>query len=305
MTKPVGTHGTVAGYGMGWLRDLPDFRDFTQANKLITPMLSKVKKVDVLGGKAKAPALPATVDLRPWCSPVEDQKSLGSCTAQAGVGVLEYYERRALGRHIDASRLFLYKASRQLLHWSGDTGSYLRTTMKALALFGAPPEEYWPYDPLLQAAMWDNDPPAFCYAFAQSYQALQYFRLDPPGTTAVALLSQIKTNLAGGLPPMFGFTVYQSMGQAATTGKIPLPVSAEKVAGGHAVVAVGYDDTITIKNTSVGAPTTTGALLIRNSWGTWGGNGGYLWMPYDYVLLGLTADWWCLVKAEYFDGNAF
>ena len=78
-------------------------------------------------------------DLRAWCSPIEDQGAIGSCTANAAVGLLEYFERKAKNRYIDASRLFLYKAERDLLGWTGDTGAYLRTAMEALVLFGAPP----------------------------------------------------------------------------------------------------------------------------------------------------------------------
>ncbi|CAD7779147.1 MAG: hypothetical protein KCCBMMGE_00816 [Candidatus Methanoperedenaceae archaeon GB37] len=70
---------------------------------------------------------------------------MGSCTAHAGVGLIEYYERKAFGTHIDASRLFLYKVTRNLLGWTGDTGAFIRTTMGAMVLFGVPPEKYWPY----------------------------------------------------------------------------------------------------------------------------------------------------------------
>src|SRR5687768_3136101 len=91
---------------MGWLPDYPDFRDFsieyddvpTQLRALgqkdsVKTMLEKVKALE-------APqALSASVDLKPWCSPIEDQKNLGSCTAQAGVGLVEYFERRAFGKH--------------------------------------------------------------------------------------------------------------------------------------------------------------------------------------------------------------
>jgi hypothetical protein len=76
--------------------------------------------------------------------------------------------------------------------------------MGALVLFGVPPEEYWPY----AIADFDKEPTAFCYAFAQNFQAIQYYRLDPPGTSKPTLLTRIKTNLAAGLPSMFGFTVY-------------------------------------------------------------------------------------------------
>jgi len=37
-------------------------------------------------------SLPASVDLRAWCSLIENQDKLGSCTVDAGVGIVEYYE---------------------------------------------------------------------------------------------------------------------------------------------------------------------------------------------------------------------
>jgi C1A family cysteine protease len=74
--------------------------------------------------------------------------------------------------------------------------------------------------------------------------------------------------LAAGLPSMFGFTVFSSYVQAATNGgKFPFPMPGESVRGGHAIVAVGYDDGMKIKNATPNAVETTGALLIRNSWG--------------------------------------
>jgi C1A family cysteine protease len=217
------------------------------------------------------------------------------------LGIVEYFERRAFGKHIDASRLFLYKVTRNLDHQTGDTGAYLRTTMSGLVLFGVPPEEYWPY----KIPDFDKEPTAFCYAFAQNYQAISYYRLDPPGTTKDALLNRIKTNLASGIPSMFGFTVYDSISQAKTTGKIPFPVKGEKIMGGHAIMAVGYDDAMKIKNTGPGAVETKGALLIRNSWGAGWGAKGYGWLPYDYVLKELAMDWWSLLKNEWVDTGAF
>ena len=217
--------------------------------------------------------------------------------------MIEYYERRAYGKHIDASRLFLYKATRNLLHWTGDTGAYLRSTLEALALFGVPPEEYWPYD----VTKFDDEPSAFLYAFADDYAAVNYYRLDPSGTTPANLLNAIKSNLAAGLPSFFGFTVYSSFAQAtaANKGALPFPIAGDKVVGGHAVVAAGYSDTIKIKNTGTGAAQTTGALLIRNSWGTGWGDGGYGWLPYEYVLRGLAVDWWTLISAKWVDTGKF
>ncbi len=294
---------------MGWLPDYPDIRDVTFQSERVPSKLQALGQPSVkqmlakVGATTSAPAaLPTSVDLRPWCSPMEDQQTIGSCTAHAGVGLVEYFERRAFGKHLDASRLFLYKVTRNLLKWTGDTGAFLRSTMYALTLFGVPPEEYYPYN----IADFDKEPSAFCYAFAQSYQAISYYRLDPPGTTRSNLLTQIKTYLANGLPSMFGFTVYSSINQANTNGgKIPYPTRGERVEGGHAIDAVGYDDNLKIKNTNAGGIETTGALLIRNSWGTGWGSAGYGWLPYKYVLDGLATDWWSLIKSEWVDTGQF
>ena len=138
--------------GLGWLPDYPDFRDFTIDMKALRPRHQEIglKKeedsVSVLLGKVGVleptkVSIPSSFNLKGWCPPIENQGSLGSCTANAGVGLMEYYERRAFGKHVDASRLFLYKATRNLLHWTGDTGAFIRTTMGAMVLFGVCPEE--------------------------------------------------------------------------------------------------------------------------------------------------------------------
>jgi C1A family cysteine protease len=275
---------------MGWERDLPDFRDFTVHSPGVQGIRAKLR-----ARPRVEEATPASADLRQWCSPIEDQGNLGSCTANAGAGLLEYFQRRAYGKHLDGSRLFLYKATRNLLGWTGDQGAYLRTTMKAMALFGLPPENHWPYD----IAQFDTEPPAFCYAFAQSYQALKYYRLDPPGQDTSKTLEALKENLAVGLPAMFGFTVYSSIpGPGDGKGEIPFPKPGDAVEGGHAIVAVGYDDKKTIGKD-------TGALLIRNSWGTEWGMAGYGWLPYSYVLAGLAVDFWSLVESKFTDTDLF
>jgi C1A family cysteine protease len=298
----------ISNHGMGWLPDYPDFRDYTTDYDQVAlkhQLLGQKDSVKVLlkriGVLKKTVRLEPAIDLRSWCSPIEDQLSLGSCTAHAGVGLVEYFEKRAFGRHLDASRLFLYKVTRNLLNWTGDTGAFLRTTIAAMVLFGVPPEKYWQY----LIADFDNEPTGFLYAFAQNYQTIRYYRYDPPGTTKEVLLDQIKTNLAAGLPSMFGFTVYSSINQADSSGKIPYPTTGEQSLGGHAVDAVGYDDNLKIKNTDTNGTETKGALLIRNSWGTGWGDQGYGWLPYEYVLKGLAIDWWSVIKQEWIDTGVF
>lgn len=282
--------------GMGWLPDPPDFRDYTDQTEEVRCILQKIGVEDI----TEIGDLPESVDLRPWCSPIEDQGNLGSCTAQAGIGLVEFFERRAFGRHLDGSSLFLYKVTRNLMGLSGDTGAFLRDTMKAMVLFGVPSENSWPY----VIEDFDKEPSAFCYAFAQNYQAIAYYRLDPFGTSPNVLLHRAKVLLSKNLPSMFGFPVYSSMELVGKDGGIPFPSDRERRGGGHAVVAVGYNDKLEIKN-PIDKAVTTGAFLIRNSWGESWGNEGYGWLPYEYVLRGQAIDWWTLLRNEWVDTDVF
>jgi C1A family cysteine protease len=299
--------------GKGWLKDLPDFRDNVPstneistkqkskgAKKSVNEILSEVNEKYKKTAKAKEKLLSTKEDLRQWCSPVEDQGSLGSCTAHAGTSLYEYYERRAFGKYIDGSRLFLYKATRNLLGWKGDDGAYLRTVMAAMALFGIVPEKYWPYI----EDKYNEEPSAFLYSYAQNYQALLYYRLDGIGVTKQQLLDKIRDHLRKGLPMIFGFTCYSSV-NLADNGKIPFPDRDENVEGGHAVMAVGFDDDMKIVNPGNKDIVTTGAILIKNSWSTEWGEKGFGWIPYEYVLRGIADDWWSMTKAEWIDTKKF
>lgn len=273
-------------FGMGWQRDLPDIRDYTPDHDKIGELFHKSKAL-----KPPQAGIAKNVDLSGHCSPIENQGSLGSCTANAGAGLIEYYERRAFGEHLDASRLFLYKVTRNLLHWTGDTGAWLRTTMKSMVLFGIPPEEYYPYD----ISKFDEEPSAFCYAFGQNYQSIKYYRLDKANRSPSQLLTRVKNFLAAGYPSMFGFTVYNFGNEK---GEFSFPGSSDTVQGGHAVMAVGYDD-----NRKIGK--NKGAIKIRNSWGIDWGEGGYGWLPYEYIEAGLADDFWSLFKNEYVSTKQF
>lgn len=283
--------------GTGWLPPMPDLRDYSVEHQDIKDVAKK------LGLMGKTLSIPVTVDLRQWCSPIENQLNLGSCTAHAGMGIVEYFERRAYGKHIDGSRLFLYKTTRNLMKVTGDTGAWLRNVMGALCLCGVPDEKYWSYN----VSDFDKEPPAFVYAVADNYEALKYFCHDPQGANVppATVLSTVKQYLAAGIPSMFGFWGFPSFDNTNVKGGIPYPCQGESAKWGHAIVAVGYNDNKKIKNTKCNKET-TGALLIRNSWGTsWGDNDGYGWLPYDYVINKLAMDFWSLLTMEWADTKQF
>jgi len=282
--------------GTGWLPPMPDLRDYTREQKEIITMSKK------LGINDKNLNAPASTDLRQWCSPVENQGKLGSCTAHAGVAIVEYFEKRAFGKHIEGSRLFLYKTTRNLMQVTGDAGGWLRCTMGALVLCGVPGEKYWPY----KIAEFDKEPDAFVYSLADNYEAVKYFCHDPMSNkqSYTAVLDSVKKYLEAGIPSMFGFWGFPSFDNSDTKGGIPYPAEGEKAEWGHAIAAVGYDDSKRIRNLTDNKET-TGALLIRNSWGREWGEKGYGWLPYEYILNGLALDFWSLISMEWVDTGQF
>ena len=283
--------------GTGWLPPLPDLRDYTESMGDIPKMAEKLG----ISQKSKV-SLPTSVDLREHFSPVENQLNIGSCTAHAAIGVVEYVQKRAYGNHIEGSRLFVYKVTRNLMGVTGDTGGWLRNTMGALALCGVAPEKYWPYE----TEKFDNEPTSFVYAVADNYEAVNYFCHDPLGQNIPRdmVLKRVKTFLAAGVPSMFGFFGFDSFERSDCKGCIPFPCPGERAKWGHAIVAVGYDDKKEIKNKACNKKT-KGALLIRNSWGTGWGDDGYGFIPYDYILKGLAVDFWSLLSMNWVNTKQF
>lgn len=206
--------------------------------------------------------LPKKVDLRQKMSPVVDQGSLGSCTANAIVsGLREFLLIKGEESWEALSRLFLYWHERELEgHIQEDSGAYIRDGMKVLNKIGVCPETDYPY----QISRFRDKPTAAAERHAGTYTIGEYHR--------IADLYALKAALAEGLPVVIGIIVYESFEsqEVAATGKVPFPKKTkERVLGGHALLAVGYTDR-----------GKGGNVIVRNSWGTRWGDEGYCYMPY-------------------------
>jgi C1A family cysteine protease len=277
----------------GWIPGLPDIRDYTMES----PQVFKAyERFGVFCGDDGDLIIPPDIDLSEFDSPVEDQGTQGTCTANAAAGLVEHMERRTYGTYIDHSRKFIYKMSRQLNGDTGDVGATVSATLASLIIFGSPPEAYWPYTKPV-----DDQPTAFEHGLAQNYQGTNYVNLSKTGTTPAQILHNMKLNLTSGLPVMFGFTMYSSI-SSCNDGYIKYPLPGETSTGGHCVLAVGFNDTVQINN---GSYTSIGAFYIKNSWATSWGIDGYGWLPYDYITNGLATDCWTLVNMEWIELGQF
>jgi C1A family cysteine protease len=219
--------------------------------------------------------VPDKIDLRSQCPPVYDQGQLGSCTANAIAGAIQFDRlKQKLTPDFTPSRLFIYYNERVIEHTvASDSGAQIRDGIKSVGAQGDCPETEWPY----VITKFKVKPSASCYADALKYKAISYQRVTQT-------LSQLKGCLASGYPFVFGFTVYESFEspQVAKSGHAPLPKSSEQVVGGHAVVAVGYDDT-------------KQWFIVRNSWGSEWGLKGYFTLPYAYLTdENLASDFWTI-----------
>jgi len=271
-------------HGLGWQRSLPDIRDYAPGTCSATKALRRLKRLPPV------PERPSEVDLREYFPPAYDQGPLNSSPAHACVGLVEYFERRVNGRFVEPSRLFLYHVARKLLGWKGDTGTDLRTVLKAMKRCGIPPERHHPY----QVERFDDTLDAFLYSFTKPYRSVSYVRLDTRNVTGKDTLRMVTGFLAAGFPCVFGFP---APGPLPPGSDIAYRPTFDKPSGGQAVVAVGYDDK---RLTS-----TKGALLIRNSWGADWGEEGYGWLPYAFVEAQLAVDFWTLLKSDWLRSAEF
>ena len=245
----------------GWVPDLPDARDFMYS-----------------APEAVLTKLPTKVDLRPKLPPVYDQGELGSCTANAIGAAFEFEQVKQGLKDFMPSRLFIYYNERAMEGTiDTDSGAMIRDGIKSVAKVGVCPETTWPYD----IPKFTEKPPKTAYDEASKHQALIYRRV-------LGNLHQMQGCLASGLPFVLGFSVYESFmsPDVARTGEVPLPPRGEQLIGGHAVLAVGYDDKIQ-------------RFIVRNSWGVGWGVKGYCTMPYGYLTdPGLARDFWAIHAVE-------
>lgn len=247
---------SAGGRRYGALRSPRDPRDFTYARF----------------ARATPPpfVLPASTHNREFRGSIRDQGSEGSCTAHAGRGSRLFLANKFQGNanKVDYSPADIYYLERQKDGTldQGDCGSTGRTCCQVLNQNGACPEGDDPY----VAGQFSTPPSPQALADGLKWRAGSYH--------ALTNIDEMKNCMASGYPFIVGFTVYSSFEQPqiAATGLMPVPdKGSEEVLGGHEVLFLDYDDSITCPGAD------PGAFLVDNSWGVEWGQKGSFWFPYQ------------------------
>jgi C1A family cysteine protease len=213
--------------------------------------------------------MPTRVDLRANCSPVYDQQDLGSCTAFAvAKGAREYLQRARGEKAVPLSALYVYYETRKLRNAVNlDSGATITDAMKALATAGAAPDALWGYD----TNLFTQKPPAAAYKAAAEWKLTTGVQLAGPEEMKKAILRK--------QPVVFGMRIYKQFRDVGPDGMLPVPQNGDVMVGGHAVVAVGYDNKKRV-------------FIVKNSFGTGWGDQGYFYLPYEYVTPENVMDIW-------------
>lgn len=238
----------------------------------IVRLNSKPSKPDArdLAYAASQVQLPNYVNLKEFDSNVENQGNLGSCTSNAITNGYELMVKILYpDSFVELSRLFVYYHSRLFSDdLDNDAGAYIRDGLKSIKNYGVCAEELWPYN----IEKYDDQPYPRCYLDATKRKITSY--------NILFTNEEIKEVLSGKRPVVVCIEIFYEFNDVTKENPyVKLPNTFTYSLGNHAILLIGYDDSIN-------------CFLMKNSYGNDWGDNGYGFIPYDYITE-YACERWC------------
>lgn len=260
----------VSKMNLGCIKDKPDPRD----HRFVKSVHWKTHWTEL-----------EPIDLRAFCPPIRSQGGLGACTAFGATQLVDFIRRKNKLVNWLPSPLFTYYATRKAENnIEEDSGASIREAIKSTVRDGVAMERIWPYD----IKKFKENPPQEVWDNAEKHQTLEYIRIndfDP---------NEFLGCLNEGYPFAMGLSLYTSFHsfQTVLTGIVSPPNrDEEKCIGGHCMTAVGWKKMEQDGKEKV-------FLIVQNSWGADWGDGGYCYIPMDYILTNDAFDFWTIRTTE-------
>jgi C1A family cysteine protease len=241
-------------YTLDLVKDVPDKRDFKFSKSVFSE-----KRLN----------LPIKIDWTSKMSPVKNQGNLGSCVGFAVTAMKEFQEQVehekevAEGKkykreqdHYDLSEAWVYWNSKKIDPWPDQQGTSIRCAMQVLHKIGIPCERAYPY-----SDEYKGEPESWAKLIAKWGLIDSYWRCSNTDDLKLALIDG---------PVVIGIGCFREIFFPSETGNIPYPNNINECFGGHAVCAVGYNET-------------SRKIKFKNSWGSQWGKGGYGFVSYRYI----------------------
>src|SRR5262245_12034094 len=216
---------------------------------------------DLLGAPGEAAEVPPAIDLAPLFPSPGDQGQQSSCVGWATAYALKsYQEGREIGWGLNTvAHLFSPAYVYNQINGGRDAGSFINEALQLVVDQGVATWSQTPY----------NDADFLTQPSPQARAQASGFKGRRWGT--VNSTAEMKAALANRLPVVGGIFVYPQLIRLAGPNSVYNSTAGQNE-GGHAITFVGYDD-----------GRFGGSFKVINSWSTHWGDGGFFYLPYDFV----------------------